>query len=317
MAAYKDYYSTLGVSRSADQKEIRKAYRKLAAKYHPDRNPDDPSAEERFKEVNEAYTVLNDEEKRKFYDRYGSAEGRPNFAGGAGAGGFSGGFGSSFGGPPPGGAAEGDFSDFFQSLFGGGFAGAGGQSFFTTTTGTTGRSRDPFQSMQERTPRRVDATIEVSLGEAYSGDSKVVSVDGRRLEVTLPKGAKDGSKLRLRGQAPGGGDLYLTVTLEEHPIFKLEGDNVRVVADVPDYVAALGGKVRVMTLDGDVEMNLPAATQSGRSFRLRGRGWPKKDGSRGDQLVDIRATIPESLSDAQIKLYEELRKLSEVEVAAA
>ena len=102
MAAYKDYYDTLGISRDADQKEIRKAYRKLAAKYHPDRNPDDPSAEERFKEVNEAYTVLNDEEKRKFYDRYGSAEGRPNFAGGAGgAGGFSGGFGSSFGGPPP------------------------------------------------------------------------------------------------------------------------------------------------------------------------------------------------------------------------
>ena len=119
------------------------------------------------------------------------------------------------------------------------------------------------------------------MGEAYEGDSKVVSVDGRRLEVTLPKGARDGSKLRLRGQAPGGGDLYLTVQLEEHPIFKLEGDNVRVIADVPDYVAALGGKVRVMTLDGDVEMNLPAATQSGRSFRLRGRGWPKKDGSRG------------------------------------
>ena len=317
MAAYKDYYDTLGISRDADQKEIRKAYRKLAAKYHPDRNPDDPSAEERFKEVNEAYTVLNDEEKRKFYDRYGSAEGRPNFAGGAGgAGGFSGGFGSSFGGPPPGGAAEGDFSDFFQSLFGGGFAGAGGQSFFTTTS-TAGRTRDPFQSMQERAPRRADASIEVSLGEAYSGDSKVVSVDGRRLEVTLPKGARDGSKLRLRGQAPGGGDLYLTVQLEEHPIFKLEGDNVRVVADVPDYVAALGGKVRVMTLDGDVEMNLPAATQSGRSFRLRGRGWPKKDGSRGDQFVEIRATIPETLSDAQIKVYEQLRELSEVKAAAA
>ncbi len=313
MAAYKDYYDTLGLSRSADQKEIRSAYRKLAAKYHPDRNPDDPSAEERFKEVNEAYTVLNDPEKRKFYDRYGSAEGRPNFSGGAG-----GGFGGGFGGPPPGGAAEGDFSDFFQSLFGGGFAGAGGQSFFTGTGAAGSRGQDPFSSIrQERTPRRVDADISVPLEEAYRGDSKVVSVDGRRLEVTLPKGAKDGAKLRLRAQAPGGGDLYLTVKLEDHPVFRLEGDNVRVIVDVPDYVAALGGKVRVPTLDGDVEMNLPAGTQSGRSFRLRERGWPKKDGSRGDELAEIRATIPEALSEAQIKLYEELRELNEAGAKAA
>ena len=311
MAAYRDYYDTLGVSRSVDQKEIRSAYRKLAAKYHPDRNPDDPSAEERFKEVNEAYTVLNDPEKRSFYDRYGSAEGRPNFPNGGG------GFGRGFGGPPPGGAAEGDFSEFFQSLFGGGFAGAGGQGFFTGTSAGP-RGQDPFNSLrQERAPRRVDAEVSVPLEEAYRGDSKVISVDGRRLEVTLPKGAKDGAKLRLRGQAPGGGDLYLSVKLEEHPVFRLEGDNVRVVVDVPDYVAALGGKVRVPTLDGDVEMNLPAGTQSGRSFRLRERGYPKNDGSRGDQLAEIRATIPEALSEAQVRLYEELRALSEVEARAA
>ena len=313
MAAYKDYYDTLGISRSADGKEIRSAYRKLAAKYHPDRNPDDPSAEERFKEVNEAYTVLNDPEKRKFYDRYGSAEGRPNFSGG---GGFGGGFGNNFGGPPPGGAAEGDFSDFFQSLFGGGFAGAGGPVF--TTTGGASRGRDPFGSVNaSRPPRRVDADISVPLEEAYRGDSKVISVDGRRLEVTLPEGAKDGSKLRLRGQAPSGGDLYLTVKLEEHPVFRLEGDNIRVVVDVPDYVAALGGKVRVPTLDGDVEMNLPAGTQSGRSFRLRGRGYFKKDGARGDELAEIRATIPEALSDAHLELYEALRELNEAEAKAA
>ena len=309
MAAYKDYYDTLGISRSADQKEIRSAYRKLAAKYHPDRNPDDPSAEERFKEVNEAYTVLNDAEKRKFYDRYGSAEGRPNFSGG--------GFGGGFGGPPPGGAAEGDFSDFFQSLFGGGFAGAGGQSFFAGTD-AAGRGRDPFGSVNvPRPPRRVDADISVPLEEAYRGDSKVISLGGRRLEVTLPKGAKDGSKLRLRGQAPNGGDLYLTVKLEEHPVFRLEGDNIRVVVDVPDYVAALGGKVRVPTLDGDVEMNLPAGTQSGRSFRLRERGYLKKDGTRGDELAEIRATIPEVLSEAHLKLYEELRDLDGAEAKAA
>lgn len=311
MAAYKDYYTVLGVSKSADQKEIRSAYRKLAAKYHPDRNPDDPSAEERFKEVNEAYTVLNDPEKRTFYDRYGSAEGRPNFQGG-----FGRGFGGGFSGPPPGGAAETDFSDFFQSLFGGSFAGAGGQAPFTST-GAAG-SRDPFSSLrQERAPRRVEAEINVSLEEAYRGDSKVISVGGRRLEVSLPQGAKDGAKLRLRGQAPNGGDLYLTVKLEKHPVFGLEQDNVRVLVDVPDYIAALGGKVRVPTLDGDVEMNLPAGTASGRAFRLRERGWPKKDGARGDQFVEVHATIPDILTDDHLKLYEALRHLSEAKVKAA
>lgn len=307
MAAYKDYYNILGVPKSASQKEVRAAYRKLAAKHHPDRNPGDKAAEERFKEIGEAYAVLSDQEKRAFYDRYGSAASQPGFAPGQG-----------FGGSRPAGA-EGDFSDFFQTLFGGGFGGfggaGGGQARGFTTTFSTASGSYPF-GFQEPTPARpprpagLSAELQVSLEDAYAGANKTISVEGRRLEVTLPKGSRDGSRLRLRAQAPDGGDLYLTIKLEPHPRFRLEGDDVRVTVDVPDFVAALGGKVRVPTLDGDVEMNLPGPTPSGRAFRLRGRGWPRKDGSRGDQFAEVRATVPATLSEAQRSLYSQLQALA-------
>ena len=297
MAAYKDYYATLGVPKSASQKEIRSAYRKLAAKSHPDRNPDDKGAEERFKEIGEAYAVLSDDEKRGFYDQYGSEAARPGFSPG-GAGGFA-------GGGFTGAQGAGDFSDFFQTLFGGvggGFSQGGFSTQFSTSTATP-RSFG-FQ------PRPLEAELHVDLEDAYRGATKTISLEGRRLEVTLPRGSRGGSRLRLRGQAPDGSDVLLTLKLTSNGRFALDGDDVRVSVDVPDFIAVLGGAVRVPTLDGDVEMTLPPRTRAGRSFRLRNRGWPRKDGTKGDQFAVVRVVTPENPSEAQEELYRQLEVLS-------
>lgn len=308
MAAYKDYYKTLGVPKSASQKEIRSAYRKLAAKHHPDRNQGDAGAEEKFKEIGEAYAVLKDEEKRRFYDQYGAEAARSGFSPGAGSG-FSPGAGG-FSSTP--GAA--DFSDFFQTLFGGfggGFSGdfsrqGGFSTQFPSGTATTRSFR----------PRPVEAELPVNLEDAYRGATQTISLDGRRLEVTLPQGSRDGSRLRLRGQGADGGDVLLTLRFSPHSRFKLSGDDVRVSVEVPDYLAVLGGEVRVPTLDGDVEMTLPPQTRSGKAFRLRNRGWPRKDGSRGDQFTEVRVVTPENPSPAQLELYRQLAALERVPVGA-
>lgn len=291
MSQYKDYYKLLGVDKSASQKEIKSAFRKLAAKHHPDRNPNDPAAEEKFKEINEAYTVLQDEEKRKFYDQYGTTGGQSPFGAG-------GGFGGSVNPEDVAG-----FSEFFQTLFtGGGFSSAGG-----------GRSSaDPFGTFgQQRAPQRMEANLDIELMQAYHGGETSITVNGRKLDVNIPKGARDGSKLRLRGQAPNGGDLYLILKLKKNAIFKLDGDNVRVVVDVADYTSVLGGSVRVPTLDGDVEMTLPKGTPAGRSLRLKGQGWPKRDGTRGDELAEIRISTPKEPTQEQLELYEKLKALEE------
>lgn len=299
MAAYKDYYATLGVPRSASPKEIRSAYRKLAVKHHPDRNPGDAAAEERFKELGEAYAVLNDEEKRGIYDRYGAEAAKGGYA--PGGGGFTG-------------AQGADFSDFFQTLFGSNFGTPGGASGFGTSfqTGQTGTARSPFGFQ----PRPLEAQLQIELRDAYLGATKTISLEGKRLEVTLPQGSRDGSRLRLRGQAPDGSDVLLTLKLAADSRFKLEGDDIRVTTQVPDYVAVLGGKVRVPTLDGDVELTLPPNTRAGRSFRLRGRGWPRKDGSKGDQFAVVQIVTPPEPSEAQRELYRQLQALTQEPVEA-
>jgi curved DNA-binding protein len=301
MAAYKDYYAILGVAKNATQKEIKAAFRKLAAKFHPDKHPGDKSAEEKFKEINEAYTVLSDPEKRKFYDQYGSAEGRPPFAPGDFGTGYR-----SYTTRVDEGADFGDFSDFFQSLFGG-FGAPGGRgvrtSFFRT-------GESDFGGFQPR-PASAEGTLEVTLEQAYHGAKLPVTFNGKRIEVTLPKGVRDGARLRLKGQAPGGGDLYLTIRHKPHGRFKLEGDDVRVTIDVPDYQAVLGATVRVPTLDGTVEMTLPPRTSAGRVLRLRGQGWPKKGGGRGDELAEVRITVPRQPTSEQLELYKRLKALSE------
>ena len=289
MAAYKDYYDTLGVSRGASQKEIKSAFRKLAAKYHPDRNKNDPQAEERFKEVNEAYTVLSDEEKRQFYDQYGTTGGAPPFA--------SAGAGSPFGGAgfDPN-AAGGDFSDFFRTLFG---AGANPSSF-----------GGGFSGYADPQPRRMDAEISIDLDLAYRGGSTPITVNNKRIDVNIPAGSRQGSRLRLRGQAPGGGDLYLSLNFNKHPQFELDGDNVRLKVKVADYRAVLGGSILVPSLDGDMEMTLPPGVQSGRKLRLKGKGWPKKTGERGDALAEIVITIPQNPDEEVRGLYERLEHLA-------
>lgn len=306
MATFKDYYKILGVEKSATKEDIRRAFRKLAAKHHPDRNPDDAGAEERFKEINEAYTVLSDEEKRKLYDQYGTTGAVPPFAQGGGTRVYSNVSPEEFAG----------FSDFFQSLFGGFQTRGGYGTAFGDEVDRGGA--DPFAAYRSASrPRAVEARLDVGLLDAYRGGAASIRVEGKGLEVTLPQGVRDGAKLRLRGQAPGGGDLILQVRHLPHPTFRLEGDNVRVSVKVPDHLAALGGPVKVPTLDGDVETTLPAGSSTGRVLRLRGKGWPKKTGGRGDELVEVRVTVPEVPNAEQRKLYERLAALVRGAAASA
>ena len=295
-------------TRKADQDEIRRAFRKLAAKHHPDRNPGDDQAEERFKEINEAYTALSDPEKRKVYDTYGRTGQVPPQGGG-------------WTGGAPGGARvwtnvdpdqAASFSDFFQSLFGGG--GFGGFGGFEQAAGPRGGRADPFGDLRTgaRTtrPRNVEGDLELEIERAYHGGDVPISVGGRRVSVTVPKGVHPGAKLRLRGQAPGGGDLLLKVRLKPHPRFDLIGDDVHSTARIPDHVAALGGTAEVDTLDGRVDVTVPPGSSTGRTLRLRGQGWPRTGGGRGDQLIEVQLTVPERLDERQERLYRELRDLA-------
>ncbi|WP_018464991.1 DnaJ C-terminal domain-containing protein [Calidithermus timidus] len=286
--AYKDYYAILGVSKNASADEIKKAFKRLARKYHPDVNKD-PGAEERFKEINEAYTVLSDPEKRQFYDRYGSEPGQARWQG-----------------PPPGQGGFGDFSDFFQQLFGN-FAerGAGGFGGFEDLFGSV--RRGPRTRVSER--RDLEAELALSLEEAYRGGEKLISVGNERLNVRIPPGVREGQKIRLVGKGRAGGDLYLTVRLQSSPTLRLEGDDIYVSAEVPAPVAVVGGNVRVPTLDGPVELHIPKHSQTGRRLRLKGKGWPRKDGSRGDQYVELRLVVPTDPSPEEERLYQQLAEL--------
>jgi curved DNA-binding protein len=275
----KDYYAILGVPRNATQEEIKRAYKRLARQYHPDVNKS-PEAEEKFKEINEAYAVLSDPEKRKIYDTYGTTTPPPP--------------------PPPGGYdfsgfdVE-DFSDFFQELFGGGLF---------------GRSRRP------RRGRDVRAELPLTLEEALHGGERVLEVGGRRASVRIPPGVQDGTTLRVPGMGGPGdppGDLLLTVRLLPHPHFQLEGQDLYAILDVPAPIAVVGGKVRAMTLEGPVEVTVPPRTQAGRKLRLKGKGFPGPTG-RGDLYLEVRITIPERLTPEEEALW---KKLAEAYYARA
>jgi curved DNA-binding protein len=202
----------------------------------------------------------------------------------------------------------GDFSDFFQTLFGnagpargnpGGFGGA--RVNIEDLFGGSGGFQRPAQD--------VEGAISVPLTEAFRGTTRTVDVGGKRLEVNIPRGARDGQKMRLRGQAPGGANVILTIRLESDPTFRLEGDDVRVTLDVPAPVMVIGGKLSALTLEGRGEVNIPPRSQAGRVLRLRGQGWVKKDGSRGDALLELRVTVPKEPSAAELELWETLMML--------
>ncbi len=303
--AYKDYYQVLGVPRSASEAEIKSAYRKLTKQYHPDKNQGDEAAAEKFKEIGEANAVLSDPEKRKLYDQYGHTGSIPGGWPG-GAGGAGGGFGDASGFDPS------QFSDFFQGLFGqsGGFrSGAGGFNGQVNLEDLLGGMSGVGGG--RRFVQNVEGELQVSLQEAYSGTEENISVDGKRMTVRVPAGTRDGTRLRLAGQGPGGGDVLLTVRVLEDGRFDLEGNDLSVNVDVPVDVAALGGSVRVPTLKSDVTLSIPAGTSGGRRMRLKGQGWPIKNGAAGDLYARLNLVFPADLSDQEKALYEQLRALRE------
>ncbi|UBV42267.1 DnaJ domain-containing protein [Deinococcus taeanensis] len=302
--AYKEYYDVLGVSRGASDADIKSAYRKLAKQYHPDKNAGDEKAAERFKEIGEAYAVLSDPEKRKVYDQFGHTGQVPPGYGGPGAGGFQGG---DFAGFDPG-----QFSDFFQGLFGGaGRRGGGPAAGFQGSQvnledllgglGGAGQGR--------RFVQNVEGELQVTLEEAFQGSDEVINVDGKRLSLRVPAGTRDGARLRLAGQGPGGGDVLLTIRVLEDARFDLDGDDLTTSVDVPAPVAALGGDVTVQTLSGKGNLSVPPGSSGGRRMRLRGQGWPRRDGTRGDLYVRLNVTVPAALSEEQKDLYRRLRDL--------
>jgi curved DNA-binding protein len=287
--AGKDYYKILGLDRKASEREIKQAYRKLARQYHPDVNPGDKTAEEKFKQINEAYEVLSDKEKRKKYDKYGDQwqyadqfeQAQRQQAPGW-----------DFGG---GGTrvyyTEGDFGSLFDDILGGiGFG--------------RGQTR----------PRRgqdLEYPVEVTLEEAYQGTTRTLSfADGKRLEVKVPAGVRTGSRVKLAGKGANGGDLYLKVTVRPHPTFERRGDDLYVGVPVPLVTAILGGEVQVHTLKGKVALKIPPETQNGRTFRLAGQGMPHLGNkSRGDLLAKVRVVLPTKLSAKEKELFKQLGEI--------
>ncbi|RLC65751.1 MAG: J domain-containing protein [Chloroflexi bacterium] len=318
---YRDYYKILGVSRDASEKEIKRAYRKLARQFHPDVNPGDKRAEERFKEINEAYEVLSDPDKRHKYDQLGanwqqwqrmgrdpgqfdwsqwfaSAPGGVRVEWGGDIGDLFGGSGASA------------FSDFFRTIFGGmgdtGYTRAA-EDLFRRPTGQHGvRGQD------------MDASIEITLEEAFHGTTRVLRQGNRRIRVKIPPGARTGSKVRIAGKGGPGygvgsppGDLYLNITVKPHPVYEREQDDLRCEIDVDLFTAVLGGQVRLATLNGDVSLRIPPGTDGGTTFRLRGKGMPnpRNPERRGDLLATVQIQVPKSLAPRERELFEELAHL--------
>ena len=289
---YKDYYEILGVSRDAKPDDIRKAYRKLAKQYHPDVSKE-KNAEEKYKEINEAYEVLKDPEKRQKYDTLGM-----NWQSGQD---FT---------PPPGwqhvefGGDMGGFSDFFQTIFGGGKRGGFG-NFQDIFSGSSGY-RQPMHSDSE-------VSVTLSLEEAVRGGVHNFVFSGsngkRNLKVNLPKGITEGSRIRLPGKAEGGGDIYVTIHIAPHKIFEVNENDLTREIKIPVYDAVLGKDITVGTLDGEVTIKMPPGIQDGQKLRIRGKGLPKRDGTNGDLYVRVKIEIPRHLTEKQKDLWQELAKL--------
>lgn len=311
--AYIDYYKVLGVDKSATQDEIKKAYRKLARKHHPDLNQNDPNAKDKFQEINEANEVLSDPEKRKKYDEYGEhwkhadefeAQKRQQSAGG-GSGGqwYSGGEGfdtSGFGGAFEGfGGNEGGFSDFFESLF-----------------GQRGRSRGTSGGFRGQD---YNAELQLSLQEAAQTHKQILNVNGKKIRITVPAGVENGQTIKLKGHggpgANGGpaGDLYITFSIPEDSVFKRVGDDLYVTVPLPLYTAILGGEETIETLDSKVKLKIKPETQNGTMVRLKGKGFPKykQEGKAGDLIITYSIQLPTKLTEKQKELFRELQSINQ------
>lgn len=325
--AGKDYYNILGINRDASEKDIKQAYRRLARQYHPDVNPGDKSAEAKFKEVNEAYEVLSDKEKRQKYNKYGDqwqyadqfekAGANQNIRwdfGGSGAQGFE--------------FDQGDLGDLFGGIFG------------------RGRTGGFSRQARSRRGRDIEHPVEITLEEAYNGSNRTLSMQSReacsscngtgfiqnavcsvcmgsgmtsgmkRIEVKIPAGVKDGSRVRISGKGEAGygggkaGDLYLIVSVKPHKKFQRNGDDLKIEIPVPLMTALLGGETQVPTLRGKLALKIPQETQNGREFKLTGQGMPKlNNSSRGDLIAKVKVVLPEKLTDEEKKLYRQLATL--------
>jgi curved DNA-binding protein len=312
---YKDYYHILGVDKNASQDEIKKVYRKLARKHHPDVNPGDKKAEEKFKEINEAYQVLSDPEKRKKYDQFGAqwqqyerGGGRPeDFDWSPWASAQPGGtytrtvtpeeFQQMFGG-------QGGFSDFFETLFG------GSGSYYSTV------NRQP--RTQPRHGRDADQPVQVTLQEAFQGTNRTLQYEGgRTIQAQIPRGVQTGSRIRLSGQGESGfaggksGDLYLKIEVLPDERFQRQGNDLNTAVQVDLFTLLLGGQVPITCLDRTVNLTIPRNTQNGKVFRLRGLGMPvlRKPDERGDLYVTVNASLPSHLSDSEFALIEQWKAL--------
>jgi curved DNA-binding protein len=316
---YKDYYKTLGVSKSASQDEIKKAYRKLAVKYHPDKNPNDEATENRFKEINEAYEVLKDPEKRKKYDQLGANWKQYEHAGYGGQDAGFGGFDwSQFAGRPGTGGSyhfDGDLGDMF------GGSGGGFSHFFNMFFSGMGASSTGGFGGRSATSKGQDlkAEMKLSVNEAFHGTSRILNVNGKKFRVNTNPGAWDGQELRIKGKgAPGigggpNGDIYLHIKVVSDNEYQVDGKNLIKNVPVDLYTAVLGGKVRVQTLGGVVNITVPKGTQPGRMFRLRGKGMPHHDNpeKHGDLLLRLKVEIPTNLSGEKEKLFKKLKNMHE------
>ncbi|MFM7652662.1 MAG: DnaJ C-terminal domain-containing protein [Vulcanococcus sp.] len=302
---YRDYFKVLGVERGADADTIKRAFRKLARQYHPDVNPGDKGAEAKFKEISEAYEVLSDPDKRRRYEQFGQYWNQAGAGGMGGMGGMDVDFGrygnfddfindllGRFGGP---GAAGGGFSGFGSGFPGGGFPGGG-------FAGGRGAALN----------LDAEATISLSFAEAFRGCERTLAVNDERVQVRIPAGVKPGSRLRLKGKGnlqPGTGrrgDLYLNLQLQDHPVWSLDGDQLKAELPLSLDELALGGEVRVATPDGEATVTVPPAMAVGRTLRLKGKGWPTASG-RGDLLLSLSLRQPASYSDQERQLLEQLR----------
>jgi curved DNA-binding protein len=314
---YKDYYKVLGVERKAKEDEIKRAYRKLALEHHPDRNPDNKSAEETFKEINEAYQVLSDPDKRAHYDQLGTSYNNWQQRGGS-PGGFNwedwfvqkpgsrnvrvevGDLGDIFGG-----GGLGDFSEFFSRIFGG-----------RPDMGTAYRNPGNPSGRTGPSPQAFQQDVTISFNEAYQGTTRRIEFDGNQKEIIIPPGARSGTKVRVSEAittSPGRpkSDLYLVIKVADDPRFKRKKNDLNTIVDIDLYTAVLGGEVKVPTLSGNIVLSIPAGTQPDQTFRLAGRGMPnlKNPQSFGDLFVKINIDIPRKLTNKEKELFSKLQQL--------